>query len=145
MTSSLPHHSLNPRHRLLHLSCRREQIIEQPRVNLRGPFVFQHVANVMGARQYAPHPWAQRKRMGQRLEDDVSVVRAVASMTQRGECEGVRRVVRKIKAAVRRQGSVRCIVQPRSAGRESHAAVTRAVARGWTSEAGEQKCHLTPK
>ena len=76
---------------------------------LEMPLVLGEIAPLVRLRQHAPLFRGQADGVSQCLIDKVTIVRTVSSTTQRGECQCVRCVVRKIESAGVRKVGATCV------------------------------------
>jgi len=95
-----------------HYLTRGDQVGYDAFIDVEVTFVFAEVANLVTLIQDTPHFGAEVERVRQRLEDDVTMIRAKPVMAQSSKAERMRRVVSEVEPTLQRVGPVARIFQP---------------------------------
>ena len=82
-------------------------------VDIQIAFLLTQVADVVAPGKDTPDSGPEAQSMPQNLEDDVSMIGAVAMPAKRGQTQSVRGVVRQIESAFQGERPVLCVVQSR--------------------------------
>ena len=100
-----------PRHGYLQSLATSDHVFDKPSVRAEIAVVVNGVSQLMRFRKHPPNLRPESKRMRQHLKDDVSVLCAVAAITQCGQTVRVGGVICEREPATQRQLWVACIPQ----------------------------------